>query len=195
MACTDTEYNKFLPILSATKNIINYLVENNEDLWKLLYYTESGILPLEQPNLTTAQKISMICTNPYILNDNVDKNILFQTTAIDEAFSTAIPQLRIEIGDIIPLDRVRGYMNINFQIVVPNRQDIFNASYNNVARRSIAIFQQLAQTLNGVEIEYSGFKSKLFMDRTSNAGKKTGSYPEQMSRQYTGRWAVFSVLI
>ena len=194
MLC-ENEYNNFSPILTATKNIVNYLIDNNEDLWKLLYYTDDGILPLEQPNLTRQQKISMICTNPYELNDNVEKNILFQIMAIDEAFSVAIPQIRIDVGDIVPMDRVRGYMLINFEIIVPNKQDIFTASYNNVAKRSLAIFQQLAQTLNGSNIPDSGFQSKMFMDRSSSAGRKTGCIPEQLSRQYTGLWCVFSVLI
>ena len=194
MSC-EKEYNKFIAVNNATKNIINYLIENNEDLWKLLYYIENSILPLSQDNLTFEQKVSMICTNPYDINNNVEKNILFEITAVDEAFSTAIPQIRIDVGDIIPLDRTRGYMEIAFQIIVPNKQDLFTTESNNVARRSLVIYTELAKTLNGTYIENCNFNSPLFLDRSSIAGKKTGSYPEQYNRHYTGRYVVFSVLI
>lgn len=192
-AC-ENEYNKFEAIDSATKTIVDYLVLNNEDIWKLLYYIKPNELPLSMPNLTRTQKSKMICTDPYATNENVDKNILFQTVT-DEAFSTAIPQIRIEIGDIVPLDRVRAYMYIDFQIVVPNKQDIFTAPYNGVARRSDAIFRELAKTFNGIDVPNSKFYSKMFLDRSSNAGRKTGAYRQQMNQNFTGRWVTFSVLL
>lgn len=190
----ENEYNKFEAIDSATKTIVDYLVLNNEDIWKLLYYIKPNELPLSMPNLTRTQKSKMICTDPYATNENVDKNILFQTVT-DEAFSTAIPQIRIEIGDIVPLDRVRAYMYIDFQIVVPNKQDIFTAPYNGVARRSDAIFRELAKTFNGIDVPNSKFYSKMFLDRSSNAGRKTGAYRQQMNQNFTGRWVTFSVLL
>jgi hypothetical protein len=194
--CNENNYNRYDAIDTATKVIVDYLFDNNEDFWKLLYYIEPNVLPLSQPNLTSSQKASMICVDPYAVNNNVDKNILFQTV-IDEAFSTAIPQVRIEIGDIVPIDSYRAYINIDFQIVVPNKQDIFTAPYNSVARRSDAIFRELAKTLNGATITESGFYSKMFMNRASanGSGRKTGSYRQQMNNNYTGRWCIFSVFL
>lgn len=194
--CEENVYNKFEPIKTAPKVIIDYLCKNNEDIWKLLHYIKPEELPLSQPNLTLAEKVKMICTDPYALNDNVDKNILFQVVT-DEAFSTAIPQLRVEVGDVVAIDPYRAYMEINFQIIVPNKQDIFTAPYNNVARRTIAIFQELVKTFNGVDIPNSGFYSKIFMDRNApnGTGRKTGSYPQQMNDNFSGRWCTFSVLI
>lgn len=194
--CDENNYNDYSAIDSATKVIVDYLFTNNEDMWKLLYYIEPNVLPLSQPNLTNIQKANMICTDPYATNNNVDKNILFQTE-ISDAFSTEIPQLRIEIGDIVPIDSYRAYMNIEFQIIVPNKQDIFTAPYNSVARRSDAIFRELAKTLNGAIITDSGFYSKIFMNRgaSNGAGRKTGSYRTQMNKNYTGRWCTFSVFL
>lgn len=196
MSCNDNYYNRFEAIDNATKVITDYLVRNNEDLWKLLYYIEPNVLPLSQSNLTNAQKAQMICTDPYAINGGVDKNVLFQTV-FDEAFSTAIPQLRFEVGDIIPIDPYRAYINIDFQIIVPVKQDIFTAPYNSVARRSDAIFRELVKTLNGVEIPNSQFHGKMFMDRMApnGAGRKTGSFRQQMNTSFTGRWCTFSVLI
>lgn len=189
-------YNKFEAVDNATRCIVDYLFNTNEDIWKLLYYYQNNVLPLSQPNLTAEQKQNMICTDPYAINENVDKSILFQTVT-DEAFSTAIPQLRIEIGDIIPMDPYRAYMNIDFQIVVPNKQDIFTAPYNSVARRSDAIFRELAKSLNGIVIPNSLFYSEMYLDRSApnGAGRSTGAYRQQMNTGYTGRWVTFGVLI
>lgn len=194
--CQNKNYNQFEALDNATRVIVDYLFNNNEDLWKLLYYIKPNELPLSSPALTPEQKRNMICKDPYATNENVDKNVLFQTVS-DEAFSTAIPQLRIEIGDIVPIDPYRAYMNIEFQIIVPNKQDVFVAPYSSVARRSDALFRELAKTLNGVDIPNSMFYSKMFMDRSAGngAGRKNGAYRQQMNTSYTGRWCTFSVLL
>lgn len=194
--CNENVYNQFEAIDSASRVIVDFLFENNEDLWKLLFYIKPNELPLSKPKLTKKQKKEMICTDPYQVNNNVDKSILFQTVS-DEAFSTAIPQLRIEVGDIVPINAYQAYANIEFQIIVPNKQDIFTAPYNNVARRSDAIFRELVKTLNGVDIPNSKFYSKMFLDRSApnGAGRKTGTYRQQMNNGYTGRWCTFSVLM
>ena len=194
--CQDRVYNQFEAIDDATKVIVDYLFENNEDLWKLLHYIKPNELPLSSPKLSKTQKRNMICKDPYATNENVDKNILFQTVS-DEAFSTAIPQLRVEVGDIVPIDPYRAYMNIEFQIIVPNKQDVFVAPYSSVARRSDAIFRELIKTLNGIDIPNSKFYSKMFMDRSApnGAGRKNGSYRQQMNNGYTGRWCTFTVLL
>ena len=197
MVCNNENYyNQFGAIDNATKVITDYLVQNNENLWKLLYYIDPDVLPLAERNLSVQEKAKMIATNPYEVNESVDKNILFITT-IDEAFSCAIPQLRMEIGDVVPIDAYRAYMNIDFQIVVPIKQDIFTASYNNVARRSDAIFRELAKSLNGKIIPNSNFYGKMFMDKSapSGAGRKTGAFRQVMNTNYVGRWCTFSVLI
>lgn len=196
MNCEEKFYNQFAAVDNASRVIIDYLFKNNEDIWKLLYYVEPKQMPLSLPNLSIEQKSNMICTDPYEVNGNVDKHILFQTVS-DEAFSTAIPQLRVEVGDIVPIDAYRAYANINFQIIVPNKQDVFTAPYNSVARRSDAIFRELAKSLNGVNIPNGRFYSKLFLDRSApdGAGRKTGTYRQQMNNGYTGRWVTFSVLM
>lgn len=193
---TNGVYCQFKAVDTATKAITDYLINNNEDLWKLLYYTKPNVLPLEQPNLTLKQKTKMICTDVYAVNNNVDKNILFQTQ-VGEALKTAIPQVRIEIGDVVGFTPYTGYMYIDFQIVVPNKQDLFVAPYSNIARRSDAIFRELVKTLNGVYIPNTSFNGKMFLDTSApnGAGRKTGAFRQQMNDEYTGRWVTFSVLI
>lgn len=189
-------YCQFTAVDTATKAVVDYLLNNNEDVWKLLKFIKPTILPLEQPNLTLKQKTDMICTNVYAVDGNVNKNILFQTQ-VGEAFSTAIPQIRVEIGDIVSFDGVRGYMNIIFQVIVPNKQDLFVAPYSNVARRSDAIFRELVKTFNGVYVPDTNFMGAMFINNgaPNGAGRRTGAFKEQMNDEYTSRWAIFSVLI
>ena len=193
---SNERYCQFLAVDTATKVIVDYMLNNNEDVWKLLHFIKPNILPLEQGNLTLKQKTKMICTDVYATNNNVDKNILFQTQ-VEEGFETAIPQIRIEIGDIVSFDGVRGYMNIVFQIIVPNKQDLFVAPYSNVARRSDAIFRELVKTFNGTYIPNSNFNGALFLNTNApnGAGRKTGAFKYQMNEGYTRRWVTFSVHI
>lgn len=197
MDCEEKTYNQFEAIDRATKVLVDYLITNNEDLWKLLKYIEPNKLPLSQKDLSIKTKASMISTNPYDVNEETTKNILFKTTSVDEAFTVAIPQVRFEIGEILPINPYLASMNIEVQIIVPDKQDLFTAPYNPVARRSDAILRELTKTFNGINLENSSFQSKLFMDRSASggAGRKTGSTRVQWNNGYCGRWATFAVLI
>lgn len=183
------DYNEFSNIRRVTSDIIDYLVENNPDLLKLLYYTDST--PLQHSNLTTKQIQEMICKRPDI-EDTSLKSILFQTE-IDEGLNIAKPQLRIELGDIVPMNAHRGAILINFQIVVPNKQKIIVTEYSEVDDRSVAIFQELTKTLNGAVL--GCLCSPLYLDRKGNEGRTTGAYRDtRQNKNYSGYWVTFAAL-
>lgn len=193
MECKKNTYNKFFAVRNATEKIIDYLFENNTDLWKLLYYTDRQ--PLFQANLTNTQKADMICKNPAIENATVTKNILFQTH-LDEAISVTIPQLRIQIGNISAIDAYRGGFEIWFQIVVPHNLSLIITDYSAVADRSVAIFNELVTSLNGVIIPDTEMKSPLFMNKTApnGIGRSTGATRDVQSKNYAGYWVCFATL-
>jgi hypothetical protein len=195
--CEEKTYNEFSALDSATKKIVNYLFYNAPDLWKLLYYFAPEDLPYSKDDLTDSQKANMIVKTPqemYDPNVSVNKSVLFQIN-IDEAFSVARPQIRLEIGDITPADSYRGFAEIVFQIVVPNKQKIFISSYNDMADRSVAIFRELVKALNGKKIPEAGFYTQMFMNKSAQngAGRKTGAFKEVQNKNYSGYYVVFSV--
>lgn len=195
MACENT-YNKFEQVRGASYNILTYLMRSNQNIFKLLKYIEPAKNPYVQPDLTFAQKVSMIAKNSYDTNDSVTKNILFITES-REAFTTNVAQLRIETDVVRAIDSYRGYMNIWFQIIVPISADVMENTTITGERRTDAIFYELAKTLNGTDIPDSGFHSPMFINNSApdRAGQENGSYRKQANTDYTQRWVCFSVLV
>lgn len=184
----EKEYNKFYNIRKVTWEIVNTIIQNNQNILKLLYYTNST--PLNQPDLDIDQIRNMICKDP-VQEDTATKNILFQTL-IDDGVTIAIPQLRIEIGDIIPLEAPRGAVEINFQVVIPNKQKIIVTDESPVDDRGLALFQEIAKTFNGTAIQY--LSSPLYLDRRGNNGGSTGAYREKQNKNFSGYWITFMAL-
>ena len=183
------EYNDFSNIRPVTEQIINYLIDKNQQkLLKLLYYGNS--IPLEQPDLTMAQMRDMICQDP--LNDDTStKNILFQTE-IDDGFSASVSQLRVEIGNIYPVDAHRAAIQINFQIVVPNKQKLIVTDISRVDDRTVAIFQELAKIFNGTVV--GNLCSPMYLDKKGTQGGTTGAIREKQNKNYSGYWVTFVAL-
>ena len=120
-------YNKFNALKNGIEKISDYLVLNSQDLFKLLKYINPTDMPLSMPDLTNSEKAAMICSDAiqmYDINSTTKKNIIYQID-VDEAYWIAEPQLRMEVGNFFARDSYRGYAEINFQIVVPNKQRLF----------------------------------------------------------------------
>lgn len=193
--CTE-KYNDFDSILSGPYLVLTYLMNNNQNLFKLLKYIEPNINPYNQPDLTMEEKLSMICTDAYDTNASVNSNILFQTE-LDEAFSTNVAQLRIEIDEVVPINDYQGYMNIWFQIIVPNKADVLQGTLYTGQRRTDSIFYELNKSLNQTVIPNSTFKSWLFFNRDAkdSTGKNNRSFRSYANKNYCSRWVCFSVLV
>lgn len=184
----DKNYNKYSNVRKVTWEIVDYIINNNPRLLKLLYYKDNT--PLAHQDLTIDQIKEMICKNPEV-EDTSLKNILFQTE-IDEGLNIAVSQLRIELGDIIPLNAHQSAIEIHFQIVVPNKQKIIVTEYSDVDDRTLALFQELSSTLNGVVL--GNLCSPLYLDRKGEEGRRTGAYREKQNKNYSGYWVTFVAL-
>lgn len=195
MSCGNN-YNKFAPVRTASNSILTYLMQNNQNIFKLLKYIDPTVNPYSQPDLTFSEKVSMIARNSADTNESVKKNILFMTD-LREAFSTNVAQLRIETDVAKGIDSYRGYMNVWFQIVVPIASEVMGNTPLTGERRTDAIFVELVDMLNGVEIPNSGFNSPMFINSNAKdgTGRETGTYRKQANTDYTQRWVCFSVLV
>lgn len=194
MSCEEKVYNQFNPILGASRKIVDYLFTKAPNLWKLLYYQDTQ--PLLQPDLTNTQKASMICKNPAIDSSTATKNILFQLDT-EEGMDIAVPQIRIRVGDINPINPYQGWIEVVFRIVVPNKMGLITTEYSDVENRELAIFYELNKALNGSAITNAGFNSPMFMNRSApdGAGRKTGAFFEGQNKSYSGYWVSYSVLV
>lgn len=196
MNCGENAYNKFRPVRGASYKILTYLMQNNENIFKLLKYIEPNVNPYTQPNLTFEEKVAMIAENNYDTNNSTTKNILF-ITETREAFATNVAQLRVEVDVVKGINSYQGYANIWFQIIVPIVADVMSNTDITGERRTDSIFLELVEALNGTYINDSGFCSPMFINDSApdGAGRKTGSYRTQANTDYTQRWVCLSVLM
>lgn len=192
-------YNKFEALENGIQSISDYLVENSQDLFKLLKYIKPTDTPLSMPDLTNKEKAEMICSDAiqmYDINSTTKKNIIYQID-VDEAYWIAEPQIRMEVGNIVAPDSYRGYAEINILIVVPNKQRLFTSGANTLADRSVALALELTKQLNGRIIPNSEFYSNLFMNKSASysAGRNTGIYRQRFNEHYSGYYMTLGVRV
>jgi hypothetical protein len=195
----NAQKENFGKIKNLTTNIIQYLVSNNENFWKLLYYIDPSLIVLEQVNLTLAQKQNMIIKDAfemYKTDKSVTKNILFQDE-IDEAFKNSVPQVRITTGNMIYTNDYQGYCEVKFKIVIPNKQLTFIDTLNANADRYDYITYELIESLANQILPESVTNTPLFMNRSApdGSGRNTGSIKGNFNTNYSGGILTMAVRI
>ena len=148
-------YNEYEELPLASYNCAKYLLENNELLWKLLYYSDPNAYKNDSshPNLTTAQKGALIYDgNPVETNYRV-----FFDAGQDDAWTGANCVLRIAPFDIEPTNHIYGKVGMLFQCYAAYKINTLS-NYN---IRTLRVIQQVLKTLNGAEI---GGIGRLFFD-------------------------------
>lgn len=133
-------------VRNLSYKIVNYLINNNEELWKLLYY--SGDI-INEPDLTKSQKISLISKNSY--SDIVDKKVFFTRYSAD-AENTTKTQLRLQVFGIEPQDSEQMLVTVLFQCVVDNQEATLTTSKSNYDNRALAMAQNIVGCLNGATV-------------------------------------------
>lgn len=191
----------FEKVLSLPWLVVNYLVDNAPNFWKLLYYNKPEDIPRAEVDLDKTQISNMICSTPqemYDTNISTTKNILFQAE-MDEAFFGSVPQVRIFSGDKTKINIAEGYTELNFQIVVPNKQLLCYDVHTEAPMidRADAIVSELMQALDRTVIPNSVVNSPLFMNRSApnGAGRSTGCKRSGANKNFSQEWLTLAVLI
>lgn len=130
-------------IRNLSYKIVNYLIDNNEEVWKLLYYSGDTI---NKPNLSKEQKINLISKNSY--SDTEGKKIFF-TRYTSDAEQKAKTQLRLQIYGIQPEDSESMLVTILFQCIVDNQEATLQTDKSSFDNRALAIAQNIVGCLNG----------------------------------------------
>lgn len=169
VAYNDYSMTRDLPTL-----IVNYLFNNNQNIWKLLKYSEN---PLDGKDLTNKEKAEMICQSSF---NTEEFNVLFQKYTVD-AMIKAKSQIRVFIDDISSYGRTDALVRIIFQVIVNNNEMMITTPYSKNDKRDVAIMQEIVKTLNGVKLEKT--KSQIFIDNDVDrfAGAEQVSYNSNYS--------------
>ncbi len=155
--CNGNIYNKYDGLQNLTLYVIQYLMLNNEDIWKLLKYDTQDAL--ERPNLKREEKAALI----YHGNSggDMDDYRVFRTPYLDDITTSQQAQLRVYLESITPDTLVYGTVDINIEVICHVKMIELNDYQNRIE----SLVWQVLKTLNGVEV---GGIGKLFFDRNGS---------------------------
>jgi hypothetical protein len=156
-------YNKYTDLPSFSYKCIKYLLNNNDMIWKLLYYTDKDAYKNDSthPNLTKTQKGNLI----YDGSPDQTPYRVFLDVGQDDSWSSETCILRVSPSELIPTNYIYGYVSMAFQVLAHSKIN----TLSNYTTRVISITQQLIESLNGENID--GIGRIYFDNRASRACK------------------------
>lgn len=155
---SERQYNQHTAIRYMSENIIYYLIDNNEIIWKLLKYDSNDAL--FKDDLTKKEKIDLIYKGSDV---KIDGYKVFRQPFIDDAELTDTSMIRIFVSNILPNNKVVSDVGITMECLVHSKNimiksDLEDITYEN---RLELLLQQTIECLNGAEIKGLG---RLFFD-------------------------------
>lgn len=155
--CNESSYNQYDGLQNFTLLIIQHLMLNNEDIWKLLKYDTQDAL--EKPNLTREEKAKLIY--PGASGGDMDDYRVFRTPYLDDLTTNQQAQLRVYLESITPDTRLYGTVDVNIEVICHVKM----IELNDYQNRAESIVWQVIKTLNGADV---GGIGKLFFDRSGS---------------------------
>lgn len=162
-----------------SNNCVEYLMNNSEDIWKLLKYTDNT--PLENDNLTKQEKRSLI----YNGQDDTTQFRVFLDRGQDDALTEAQCILKVSPYTIHPIDYTNGKVSVLFEVYCGYKiNHIIAADY--YTTRVDCMIKNLILTLNGADITGLGRISLNKKQSYDNGTKLYGTIP------WKGAWLIMS---
>ena len=142
-------FNKYNNLQYVPYQILSYLAEHNDRLFKALYY--NGIDALSKPDLTLKQKIDMIYLDE---GKEIDKHIFLKPLVSEEMIENTT-QLRLYKYSISPTDAMTSVVTYRFDIITGSKTSLVYD--NNIpCTRTDLIETELLNTLQGVDLFGTG---------------------------------------
>lgn len=153
---TDIQEQVYYPTYDSVRTlpyeIINKLMTDNEEMWKLLRYENI----IGKPDLTMAEKRSMICKNS-IQADRY--NVVLQKFT-EEAMTSdegrVFAQLRLQVLGGYSMHPSSAKISVVFQIVVDDKKMLCATETTPYDNRAFAICQNIIKCLNGKPLTDGG---------------------------------------
>lgn len=138
-------FNQFTQLAYAPYRIIEYLANNNQNIWKMLYYSTYDCL--SQTDLTLSQKLELVWRGDA---EQKEYNVFLNRTVEDaEPDSTCI--LKIYRVDNKPINHLLSTVSYEFDFLFGSKISL--VEYNGICCNKGDVFEsELMQTLNGVDI-------------------------------------------
>lgn len=165
---------------SISYNCISYMIQNDELIWRLLYYKNEDAWkePPYNANLTPEQKAAMI----YNGSDDTTKFNVFLDQGSPDVMTREDCIIRISPHSIFPENRTVGTINIILECYCHYHIN----TLSNYKTRSDMITKRLIELFNGTTI---GGIGKMYFDRVGSQSDRLewgGQTP------FKGRWIIMS---
>ena len=161
------EYNKFGNFANISFLCIEYLMDNDEEIWKLLKYNNPD--SWRGANLTKAEKAALV----YDGSPNETDYRIFLDLAQDNSWTIEACILRISPTLAVPVNYVWGVMCVGFEVFCHYKTN----TLSNYTTKIDSVSQRLIEVFNGAEIPTLG---RLYFDyKASNNSRllTIGSIP------------------
>lgn len=157
---------------------ITYLLNNNEEIWKLLYHTTPTAW--NEVNLTIDQKASMI----YRGQDDSTTSKVFMDIGSPDVFTREDCIIRLSPYSIFPDNRVYGTISFLFEVYCH-----FKCNHlSNYRTRVDMITKNFIQTFNGINVPDVGI-GRMFLDSMGSAATRVENAGQS---PFKGRWVILS---
>lgn len=173
---TSYAYNNYEAARKLPYTIMNYLFDNCDDLWKLLYYQDGT---LGKPKVSNSIKKKMIAKTS---EGNLDDYQVFFQFYTSDSTSKSNAQLRIQIISAESINRTDVICRIGFQCISDNKTMILSTDTSPVDNRAFAMAQSIIECLNGQQLECT--KTPLFIDKSED--RYTNVAKQEFNNNYSG---------
>lgn len=170
-------YNQYLTYPNIQYQLIMYLIDNNETIWKMLKYESPDAW--KQPNLSRKEKMDLIYRGT---GNQCDFNV-FMDEGQNDVFTESTCLLRIFPYELFPENYVETDIYVCFQILT--YYDINHLS--NYQTRTDVIVSELLRTFNGKSIDGVG---RIVFDRNTFPRCKAGTYS---TKPFMGKLVVMGI--
>lgn len=141
-------YNSYETVRKLPYLVVDKLIYNCPELWKLMKYVE----PLGKPNLSVEEISKMICPNSM----NVDNyNVVlqkFSQNAMADDSGNIFAQMRISVLQARSINNTVGRISLLFEMVVHNFKVVCDTDNGALQDRSMAMTQSIIECLNGATL-------------------------------------------
>lgn len=183
----DVQYATYESVRTLPYNILNKLMLDCEEVWKLMKYDE----PAGKPNLTMAEKRAMICMDSM----QADKYNVVLQKFVEEAMTSdggnVFAQMRIQVLGGFSRTPSKAKVSVVFQFVVNDKKMLCGTDTTPYDNRAFAMCQSVIQCLNGSPLYEGGNYLYINDDEDYNGELKLVTF----NKEYSGYVLVMSTNI
>lgn len=183
----DVYYANYRSARTLPYDIINKLMQDDEELWKLLKYDD----PLGKPNLTMAEKRAMICTDSIKADQYNVVLQKFSEEAMTSDDGNVFAQMRVQVLGGYSSTPSKAKISVVLQFVVNDKKMLCNTDITPYDNRAFAMCQSVIECLNGNPLYDGGNYLYINDDEDYNGDLKLVSF----NKEYSGYVLIMSTNI